>query len=583
MSSERWLQIERLYHLALEREAGSQAAFLAEACGSDEALHQEVESLLAAGDGADAFLEMPAAQVAAKARARDEAQWNMAGKTVSHYRMIEQIGAGGMGVVYLACDETLDRQVALKILPPGGLVEETSRKRFHKEALALAKLSHPNIETIYEFDSQDGVDFLVTEYVAGVTLADRIANGPLAEPELLDIAVQIASALEEAAANGLVHLDLKPRNMMLTPKGQVKLLDFGLARIVTPSEADRTQSLTAMVAAGTPPYMSPEQLLGGPLDVRTDIYALGACLYEMATGQTPFRAPTLPELIACILQTSALPPSSVSRNLSPGLERVILKCLEKDPERRYRTAAELLADLALVKAGQSETVAMPGRSARFRPRAKAWLRQWRLAVLSLVLCSAVLATWLLRSRPVLPFAARDWVLVADFENQTHDSLFDQSLLTAFSVSLEQSRYANMFPRSRVREVLARMKKNAATKIDEAVGREIAVREGIRALILPSISGVGEDYRLAARIRDVTSGMDVKTTVVKAHGKRQILDSLDQLAAKVRGDLGESLLAISRSSRPLPAVTTASLDALKQYSIAAEKRTEVLNLEMPGST
>ena len=164
---------------------------------------------------------------------------------------------------------------------------------------------------------------------------------------------------------------------------------------------------------------------------------------------------------------------------------------------------------------------MPGRSARFRPRAKAWLRQWRLAVLSLVLCSAVLATWLLRSRPVLPFAARDWVLVADFENQTHDSLFDQSLLTAFSVSLEESRYANMSPRSRVREVLARMKKNAATKIDEAVGREIAVREGIRALILPSISGVGEDYRLAARIRDVKSGMDVKTTSCQGQRKAAV--------------------------------------------------------------
>jgi tetratricopeptide (TPR) repeat protein len=500
----------------------------------------------------------------------------MIGQRIAHYRVIEQIGAGGMGVVYLARDETLDRRVALKVLPPGSLVDETARKRFRKEALALAKLNHPNIETVYEFGSQDGVDFLVTEYVAGKTLADRIASGPLPESELLDIAGQICSALEEAASNGLVHLDLKPRNLMLTPKGQIKLLDFGLARIVKPNEADATQSLTAVgVIAGTPPYMAPEQLLGGSLDVRTDIYAVGASLYELATGRLPFCAKTSPELIASILQTPATPPSSICPGLSPGLEKVILKCLEKDPERRYQTVRELLGDLALpATTAQLGTAVGRARPAQFLQRAKMWLRPWRLGISSLGLAAGViLALWLLRTHPVLSFAARDWVLVADFENQTHDPLFDQSLLTAFSVSLEQSRYANMYPRSRVREVLARMKKDANTKIDDAVGREIAVREGIRALILPSISGVGEDYRLAARIRDVTSGVDVKTTVVKAYGKQRILDSLDQLAAKVRGNLGESLLATSRNSRPLATVTTASLEALKLYSIASEKRTE----------
>ena len=518
------------------------------------------------------FLEKPAVQVAAKARAHDDVRWNMSGKTVSHYRVIEKVGAGGMGVVYRARDETLDRQVALKVLPPGGLADETARKRLRKEAIALAKLSHPNIETIYEFGSQDGIDFLVTEYVAGTTLAERIANGPLMEPELLDIAIQIGSALDEAAGNGLVHLDLKPRNIMLTPKGQVKLLDFGLARLVRPNETDQTQSLTTMAApAGTPPYMAPEQLLGGPLDVRTDIYAVGATLYELATGRAPFRARTSPELIASILQTTAVPPNSTGVSISSGLEKVILKCLEKDPARRYQTVGELLDDLALQDAAGAETVISPPRQALFLRHAKTWFRPWRLAVLFLGISGAIIAVWLLRGHPALSFAARDWVLVADFENQTNDPLFDQSLLTAFSVSLEQSRHANIYPRARIREVLARMKKDAATKIDDAVGQEIAVREGIRALILPSISGVGEDYRLAARIRDVASGVDVNTTVVKAHGKEQILDSLDQLAAKVRGDLGESLLAVSHGSRPLATVTTASLDALKQYSMGTEKR------------
>jgi serine/threonine protein kinase/tetratricopeptide (TPR) repeat protein len=572
MPSDRWPEIERLYHLALAQEADSRAEFLTQACNGDETLRKEVESLLAASEGDEDFLEKPAAEMAANARAADAAAWNLAGAMLSHYRVIRQIGAGGMGVVYLARDETLDRQVAVKVLPPGSLAEESARKRLRKEAVALAKLNHPNIETIYEFDTQDGIDFLVTEYVAGTTLSDRISGGPLPESELRDIAIQIGSALDEAAGQGLVHLDLKPRNIMLTPKGQVKLLDFGLARIVKPNEVDLTQSLTTLAPPmGTPPYMAPEQLLGGSLDVRTDIYALGATLYELATGRAPFRAKTSPELIASILQTAAAPPTTSGACVSSDLEKTILKCLEKDPGRRYQTVGELLADLGAMNPAAAAAGA-------FLPRAKRWLRPWRLAVVSLGLIAVILTVWLLRSRPVLSFAARDWVLVADFENETNNPLFDQSLATAFSVSLEQSRHANIFPRSRIREVLARMKKGAATKIDDAVGQEIAVREGIRALVLPSISGVGDDYRLAARIRDVASGLDVKTTVVKARGKEQILDSLDQLAAKVRGNLGESQLATFRNSRPLPTVTTASLDALKQYSIGTQKRIEGLSLD-----
>src|SRR5580698_3708367 len=304
MEPERWRKVQQVYHTAREQQADSRATFIATACGGDEELRQEVESLLAQSETCGAFLERPAMHLAARQQARDEAKWKLAAKTMSHYRLIQELGAGGMGVVYLARDETLDRQVALKVLPTGSLADETARRRLRKEALALAKLSHPNIETIYELGSQDGVDFLVTEYVAGATLADRIANGPLPESELLQIASQIVSALDEAASNGLVHLDLKPRNMMLTPKGQVKLLDFGLARIVKPKEGDATWSVTTMaVPAGTPPYMAPEQLMGRPLDARTDIYALGACLYELATGCTPFRGGSLPELIAAVLHT----------------------------------------------------------------------------------------------------------------------------------------------------------------------------------------------------------------------------------------------------------------------------------------
>ena len=578
MEPERWRKVQQVYHTAREQQADSRATFIATACGDDEELRQEVESLLAQSETCGAFLEKPAMHIAARQQARDEAKWRLPARTMSHYRLIQELGAGGMGVVYLARDETLDRQVALKVLPTGSLADETARKRLRNEALALAKLSHPNIETIYELGSQDGVDFLVTEYVAGATLADRIASGPLPESELLKIAAQIGSALEEAAGNGLVHLDLKPRNMMLTPKGQVKLLDFGLARIMKPNDGDNARSANAMtVPVGTPPYMAPEQLSGGRLDSRTDIYAVGVCLYELATGRTPFRG-NLPELIAAILNAPPEPPSAIRPGLSHGLERAILKCLQKAPERRYQTVGELLADLHSLGTAQLVSGGLPSRRPFLPQHPGAWFRYWRPGLAVLGLGAAILALFLFSRRPASSFAARDWVLVADFDNQTNDPIFDQSLLTAFSVSLEQSRYANIYPRSRIREVLARMKKDTASKIDEAVAQEIAVREGIRALIFPSISGVGENYRLASRIRDVKTGIDVKTRVVKAKGRQRILDSLDELAAKVRGDLGESLPAVSRTSRPLAAVTTASLDALKQYSIGVEKRTEGLNLE-----
>jgi serine/threonine protein kinase len=391
MEAERWRKVQQVYHSALEQQADSRAAFIATACGGDEEMRQEVESLLAHSDASDAFLERPAMHIAAKQQARDEAKWKMAGKTMSHYRVIQELGAGGMGVVYLARDETLERQVALKVLPAGSLADETARKRLRKEALALAKLSHPNIETIYELGSQDGVDFLVTEYVAGATLADRLANGPLPESELLKIASQIGSALEEAAGNGLVHLDLKPRNMMLTPKGQVKLLDFGLARIVKPTEGDATWSVTNMaVPAGTPPYMAPEQLMGGPVDARTDIYAVGVSLYELATGRTPFRGASLPELIAAVLHAPPEPPSAIRPGLSPGLERAILKCLQKAPEQRYQTVGELLADLHSLNTAQPVNAVLPPLDPPVPPRAKTWLRPWKLGLAVLGLGAASL-------------------------------------------------------------------------------------------------------------------------------------------------------------------------------------------------
>jgi serine/threonine protein kinase/tetratricopeptide (TPR) repeat protein len=270
----------------------------------------------------------------------------MIGQTLGHYRILEKVGAGGMGVVYRARDEQLERDVALKVLPSGTLSDDASRRHFRKEALALAKLNHPNIETVYEFATQDGMDFLVMEYVPGETLAEKLLSGPLPEKEVLALGMQIAAALEEAHDRGIVHRDLKPGNIALTEKGQAKVLDFGLAKLLRPASDLTTDNLTdASAAAGTLPYMSPEQLRGEPVDARSDIFTIGAVLYEMATNCRAFGEQLPSRLIDAILHESPVSPRALNRRTSPGLERIILKCLDKDPERRYQSAKELLVDL----------------------------------------------------------------------------------------------------------------------------------------------------------------------------------------------------------------------------------------------
>ncbi|MGE5325622.1 MAG: protein kinase domain-containing protein [Deltaproteobacteria bacterium] len=272
----------------------------------------------------------------------------MIGQTLSHYRIMEKLGGGGMGVVYRAHDERLDRDVALKVLPAGLLADETARSRFRREALTLSQLSHPNIAVVHDFDSENGVDFLTMEYLVGETLAAKVASGALAEREVIALGAQIAEALEDAHEHQIIHRDLKPSNVIVTAKGRAKVLDFGLAKLVRPMEADgETASLAeTQVGAvmGTVPYMSPEQLQGKAVDARTDIYALGALLYELATGRRPFPEKQSSHLIAAILTQTPQPPRQLNGEVSPGLEAIILKALQKNPEERYQSAKEVLED-----------------------------------------------------------------------------------------------------------------------------------------------------------------------------------------------------------------------------------------------
>ena len=295
----------------------------------------------------------------------------MIGQTLGHYRILEKVGAGGMGVVYRARDEQLDRDVAVKVLPPGTLSDDTTRRHFRKEAMALARLNHPNIETVYEFGTQDGIDFLVMEYVPGKTLAERLTGGALPEKEVVALGIQIAAALEEAHERGIVHRDLKPANIAITAKGRAKILDFGLAKLLRPVSEGTTEFFTdSQAAAGTLPYMPPEQLMGDLVDARADIYTIGAVLYEMATDRRAFPEELTSRLMDAILHQPPVTPRALNPRISTALETIILKCLDKDPDRRYQSAKELLVDL--------QRLASPSSSYPPPPRPSVWGRVARM-------------------------------------------------------------------------------------------------------------------------------------------------------------------------------------------------------------
>ena len=302
---------------------------------------------------------------------------SLLGVELSHYRIIQEIGSGGMGVIFRAHDEHLDREVAIKVLHPGTIIDEGARKHLHKEALALSKLNHANIATIHDFDTQRGIDFLVMEYIPGVTLNEKLAAGPLPEAEVLRLGMQLSDGLAAAHEHGVVHCDLKPGNLRLASDGRLKILDFGLAKLrrsLTESAPAET-TLQTQAISGTFAYIAPEQLMGEELDARTDIHGAGLVLYEMATGQRAFAEVQSGQLIGAILRRSPAKPRTLNPKLSPELERIIGMCLEKDPQNRYQTAKELLLDLRRLSASNS----VPAETAAKRRRP-----QWQLAAVGAV-------------------------------------------------------------------------------------------------------------------------------------------------------------------------------------------------------
>jgi len=362
-----WTTVKRIHQSALDKDPSERAAFVDESCGGDAALRREVESLLTYAAEAESFLEQPAVDLAPTAPGESH-ETTLVGRTVSHYQVLSLLGAGGMGQVYLARDSRLDRTVALKILP-GELAADPERmQRFAREAKAASALNHPNVATIYDVGESDGIRFIVMEHVEGETVAARI-DRPLTPSDVVDIAVQAADALDVAHAKGITHRDIKPANLMLTHRGHVKVLDFGVAKMhrseeVSPNGDWTVEPVTAVGSVvGSGPYMSPEQIAGGDVDPRSDVFSLGVVIYQLATGQLPFSGSTRAELMDDILHAAPEPMTGINPAIPSELERMAFKCLEKSADARYQSARELLTELWALKR-QLDARAAPA-SARF--------------------------------------------------------------------------------------------------------------------------------------------------------------------------------------------------------------------------
>jgi serine/threonine protein kinase/Tfp pilus assembly protein PilF len=598
MNPERYQKICDIFAEASEIAPENRAAFLDEKCGDDKDLLSEVESLLASDKESGDFIEAPALEVAAEILADEKANTKI-GLEIGHYQIISLLGAGGMGEVWLAEDVRLKRRIALKLI--SDIHKNDSLLRFEQEAEAASALNHPNIITIFDIGQSAGFQFIATEYINGKTLRRLIREKSPTVKESVEIAAQICAALVAAHSAGIIHRDIKPENIMVREDGLVKVLDFGLARFSAKNTSNPDAKFITKpgMIMGTVTYMSPEQARALPVDERTDIFSLGIVLHEMLTGKQPFEGANEIEVLAAILER---PPRELDAKLPDAVKNIVAKALNKNHLERP-TAEEMLNELRSVQRNLEisteavnryatdnlhnlETVQMmavtgnnngsPTGRAAFSTSAKSFVRSPRgskiaaafSVLLTAIIGIAVYQLWIKSQAPAVLNEA-DKLLVAEFENKTGDEEFDNIFRQPLAVGLAQSPFISLVPDGQIRQTLKQMEKPPGEPLTYEIAREICQRRGVKAFLKGSIENYGVKYLVTLEAFNAETGESVAREQIESANKETVIDSLDEATDEMREKLGESLASIKRFDQPLKTSTTASLEALKAYSLATK--------------